>query len=129
IQLLVLGVGGYFVLEQTGGLNPGKLFAFLGLMAQIIGPLQSISGILQALQQASGAMDRVEELLNSEPSIKDAPNARAVGPLRESIRFENVGFSYTGEQPNLANFNLVIPAGSNVALVGPSGCGKSTTLN
>ncbi len=127
IQLLVLGVGGYLVIE--GELTIGTLFAFLGLMGQIIGPMQSISGILQALQQASGAMDRVEELLRAEPEIGDAPNARPVGAMRRGIVFENVSFFYTPEQPTLGNLSLTIPAGANVALVGPSGCGKSTILN
>jgi ABC-type multidrug transport system fused ATPase/permease subunit len=127
IQLTVLGVGGWLAIG--GNLSPGTLFAFLGLMAQIIGPLQGVSSILQALQQASGAMDRVEELLKSEPAIKDVPNARPLGRLTRGIRFENVGFGYTPDQPILQNLNLMIPAGSTVALVGPSGCGKSTVLN
>ena len=127
IQLFVLGLGGYLVIN--GNLTIGVLFAFLGLLGQIIGPLQSVSSILQALQQASGAMDRVEELLHAEPTIQDSPNAKPAAPLRGSIRFENVSFSYTGDQPNLRGVSFFIPAGKSVAFVGPSGCGKSTTLN
>jgi ATP-binding cassette, subfamily B, bacterial len=127
IQLTVLGVGGYLVIE--GNLTIGTLFAFLGLMGQIIGPLQSVSQILQGLQQASGAMDRVDELLKVEPEIADAPNARPIPPVREAIRFENVSFGYSEDQPILRNLSFSIPAGRSVALVGPSGCGKSTVLN
>jgi ATP-binding cassette subfamily B protein len=127
IQLAVLGLGGYLVIE--GNLTVGTLLLFLGLMGQIIGPLQSISQILQALQQASGAMDRVDEILKVEPEIRDEPGARPAAPLRSAIRFENVSFSYSEDQPILRNLTFTIPAGRNVALVGPSGCGKSTVLN
>ena len=127
LQLGVLGLGAWLILR--GNLTVGTLVAFTALLGQVIGPVQGLSGIMQALQQASGAMDRVDELLKVEPAIKDAPNARPVGRLSQAIRLENVGFSYTGEQPNLQNVDLTIPAGSNVAFVGPSGCGKSTILN
>jgi ATP-binding cassette subfamily B protein len=127
IQLLVLGLGGYLVLE--GNLTTGTLIAFLGLVSQIISPVQNSSQILQSLQQATGAMDRVEELMRARPQIVDRPNARRLGPLAQGIRFESVGFSYTPQQPTLLNLSLEIPAGASVALVGPSGCGKSTVLN
>lgn len=127
IQLTVLGVGAWLVIG--GSLTAGTLFSFLALIGQIIGPLQNISGILQSLQQASGAMDRVEELLLAEPAIKDAPEAVGLAPLSDAIRFEDVSFSYADGQPTLRDLTIAIPAGSSVALVGPSGCGKSTVLN
>lgn len=127
IQLTVLGVGGWLVIG--GDLTVGTLFAFLALMAQIIDPMQGISGIIQALQQASGAMERVDELLKAEPAIQDIPNPRKLERLSHAIQFENVAFSYTDDQPTLHNLNVDIPAGATVALVGPSGCGKSTVLN
>jgi len=127
IQLAVLGVGGWLVIG--GNLTIGTLFTFLVLMGEIIGPLQGISSINQALQQASGAMDRVDELLKAEPEIVDVPGAQNLQRLSRSISLENVSFSYVDGQPVLHNLNLDIPAGAKVALVGPSGCGKSTTLN
>jgi ATP-binding cassette, subfamily B, bacterial len=127
IQLVVLGVGGWLVIGQT--LTVGTLFAFLALMAEIIAPMQGISSVIQALQVASGAMERVDELLKAEPAIQDVPNARKVERLSHAIQFKNVAFSYTNDQPTLRNLNVEIPAGANVALVGPSGCGKSTVLN
>ncbi len=127
IQLTVLGIGGWLILR--GNLTVGTLVAFTALLSQIIGPVQSLSGLMQALQQASGAMDRVDELLKARPEIADRPNARPITPLSGAIRLENVSFSYTGGQPMLRNLNLTIPAGTSVALVGPSGCGKSTVLS
>jgi ABC-type multidrug transport system fused ATPase/permease subunit len=127
INLAVLGVGAALVIG--GHLTQGVLVAFLGLMAQVIGPVQNLSGILQGLQQASGAMDRVDEMLRVEPAIKDSPSAVPIAPLSQAIRLENITFGYIEGQTQLHDLNLVIPAGASVALVGPSGCGKSTILN
>jgi ATP-binding cassette subfamily B protein len=127
IQLTILGLGGWLIIR--GDMTLGSLMAFLSLMAQLIGPVQGLSGILQTLQQATGSMDRVEELLKMEPSIANAEGARPIPPVRHAIRMEHVTFSYTGAQPNLQEFSIEIPAGAKVAFVGPSGCGKSTTLN
>ncbi len=127
IQVLVLGIGGYFVIQ--GQLTLGSLVAFLGLISGLIAPAQSMSGVAQALQQATGAMDRVNEVLNTEPKIADKPGAVPAEPLKEGITFENVTFSYTGAEPQLVDMSFTIPAGTSVAFVGPSGSGKSTVTN
>ncbi len=127
ILLLVLGVGGYLAIGRD--LSVGTLIAFISLLFQVIEPVQGISGIIQSLQQATGAMERVDELLKSQPAIQDAPNARPLQRLSRTIRFEHLFFSYDDGKPTLSNLDMSIPAGSNVALVGPSGSGKSTALN
>ncbi|MHB8595517.1 MAG: ABC transporter transmembrane domain-containing protein [Ktedonobacteraceae bacterium] len=127
IQLAVLGVGGWLVIG--GNLTVGTLFTFLLLMGEIIGPMQSISGIIQVLQRSSGAMDRVDELLKAESVIADMSGAQKLQRLSHGISFKNVAFSYVDGQLTLHDLNLDIPASANVALVGPSGCGKSTILN
>lgn len=127
INLLVLGMGAWLVIQ--GNLTPGILVSFLGLMAQVISPVQNLSNILQGFQQASGAMDRIDEFLQVEPTIKDAENAQPIGPIRHAIQLEGVTFGYTDSDTQIRDLSLTIAAGSSVALVGPSGCGKSTTLN
>jgi ATP-binding cassette, subfamily B, bacterial len=127
ITLIVLGIGGWLV---TGGdLSVGTLFSFLALLGQIITPMQSITGIFETLNRASGSMVRLQELLEAEPEIQERPDATPVDRLSREIRLENVSFSYTGQQTVLENLSLTIPAGRRVALVGPSGCGKSTVLS
>src|SRR3989442_350920 len=127
IQLTVIGIGSYLVIGKA--LTVGTLFAFLALLGLVIGPLTGISSVIQALQQASGSMGRVDELLKAQPAIADRPNARSVPRLSQAIRFEHLAFGYSNDQPTLRNLDMSIPAGATVALVGPSGSGKSTVLN
>jgi ATP-binding cassette subfamily B protein len=127
IELAVLGVGGWLVME--GNLTVGTLFTFIALLGQMIGPVQTISGVVQSLQEASGAMARVDEIMRAEPAIADRPGARDPGRLTGAIAFEGVSFSYDGERPALRDVTLTIPAGARVGIVGPSGCGKTTLLN
>jgi len=127
VQVGVLALGGYFVIQ--GRLQLGSLIEFLALLGLVIGPVQSITSILQSVQVAAASMDRVEEILDAEPDVKDVAEAEVVGPVAEGIRFENVRFSYRGDEPQLAGVSLEIPAGKRVAIVGPSGSGKSTVIN
>ena len=127
IQLTVIGIGGWLVIGNA--LTVGTLFAFLALLALVIGPMTGISSVIQALQQASGSMERVDELLKAQPAIANRPNAHNVPPLSDAIRFEHLAFGYSDDKPTLRNLDMSIPAGATVALVGPSGSGKSTVLN
>jgi ATP-binding cassette subfamily B protein len=127
IQLVTMGVGAFMVMK--GHLSLGSLLAFTGLLGNVLGPMQGFSGLLQGLQQATGGMRRIDELLAEEPQVVDAPAAAPLPRFGQEIRFEDVSFSYTGEQMNLKNVSLTIAAGQKVAFVGPSGCGKSTLLS
>jgi ATP-binding cassette subfamily B protein len=128
IQVLLFGIGGYFVIQ--GQLSLGALVAFLSLLTGLISPAQNLSGVMQALQQASGAMDRVTELLEQQPAIADREDAQSMPPLQREIALNEVVFGYTENTPPQINLvSLRIAAGSSVALVGPTGSGKSTVAN
>ena len=127
IQLLSLTGG--VILVYYNQLEVGALVSFQLLLGGVTAPMMSITSIYQMLLQSSVGMQRVDELLNERPQIVDAADAKALGRFSEEIRFEDVGFSYTGEQMNLRDANLTIPVGQSVAFVGPSGSGKSTLLN
>lgn len=126
IQLLTFALGAYLVMG--GDLSLGALIAFNGLLANVLAPIHGFSDLVQNLQQATGGLRRVEELLAEEPQVADTPDAVPLPRPRGEIRFEGVTFSYTGDQVNLRDVDLTIPAGVSVAFVGPSGCGKSTVL-
>jgi ABC-type multidrug transport system fused ATPase/permease subunit len=76
-----------------------------------------------------GAADRVWQVLDTPPSIADAPGARALPPLADAIRFERVSFAYSPDRPVLHDVDFTVRRGEVVALVGTSGAGKSTTLD
>jgi len=127
VQVMTLGIGGYLVIEHS--MTLGSLVAFLGLQAGVIGPILQLSQVLAELQQATGGLQRVEEVLDEGAEVSDAAGAGVMPPLSREIRFEGVDFSHTREQPTLRGVDFALPAGRWYALVGTSGCGKSTTLS
>ena len=126
---LLLWVGAHLVLsgEMTGGTL--AQFALLAIMAA--GSVGSLGEVWGDVQKAAGAMERISELLNSEPGIAAPAKPQALPvPARGAIAFEGVTFAYPGrpDLPTLKGFDLVVKPGETVALVGPSGAGKSTVL-
>jgi len=126
-QLIVIGYGGYLVINDRLGL--GALVAFLGLLPSLLAPLSQFSDIGQMLKMATGSLTRVMELLGRKLDIEDASGATELAPLSHEIKLENVTFAYDDGRPILENFSMTIPAGSSAAIVGPSGSGKSTVIN
>jgi ATP-binding cassette subfamily B protein len=126
---LLLWTGARLVLsgEMTGGTL--AQFAMLAVMAA--GSIGALGEVWGDVQKASGAMDRIADLLNAKPDIA-APPAPTVLPVpaRGAIAFENVIFAYPGrpDLPALNGFDLAVRPGETVALVGRSGAGKSTVL-
>jgi len=125
IQLIILGVGGYFIIK--GELTLGALIAFIPLFTQVLSPVEEIAETIQGFFQASGPMDRVEELLLLQSNIKDKKDAKSL-EFNQNIIFKNVSFSYDDDLI-LHNINFEINQGERVAFVGMSGSGKSTILN
>ena len=120
---LVLWVGATRVLN--GQLDVAVLLVFLGYVATLYKPLKALAKLSTALSKGIAASDRVLDVLDREPEVRDRPDAVAAGPLTGRIDFEAVTYSY-GREPVLRDFNLSIDAGETLALVGPTGAGKST---
>ena len=92
--------------------------------------MKRLANLNAALQQGLAGADRLFQMLDMEPDIQEAPDARNLAaPVRGEIEFKNVNFAYVPDQATLSDMNLTVPAGKTVALVGPSGAGKSTVLN
>jgi ATP-binding cassette, subfamily B, bacterial MsbA len=102
---------------------------FLMYGISIAASLGGMAGMYGQFRAAIGGVQRVFEILDTHPAITDAPNAETLSPSRGRISFENVSFTYDGEDPVLQNISLDIHAGEILALVGPSGAGKSTIFN
>lgn len=122
----VILVGGLDVL--AGRMTPGALFTFSAMLMATYQPAKTLVGVLNDLQRAGAALDRIDAVLAEIPAIAEAPGARDLPPLDRSIRFRGVRFSY-GEAPVLDRVDVEIRRGERVAIVGPSGAGKSTLLN
>jgi ATP-binding cassette subfamily B protein len=127
VQLFVVGLGAYFAFNNY--ITVGTLVAFVALLADVSTDAYNLSKkVAPSLIAAGGGLQRIEELLNEPPTVTDAPKAMPLPRLASAIRFEDVGFSYTGQESILSHVNLTIPAGQFVAFVGPTGAGKTTML-
>jgi len=124
VQVLVMIGGAYFVVHQE--LTVGSFMGFLLLVNVFFRPVESISQVLETYPRGYAGFQRYTELLDIEPDIDDAPDARDVGHLTGAIRFENVAFGYTEHRQVLSDINLEIAPGETIAFVGPSGAGKTT---
>ncbi|WP_432900508.1 ABC transporter ATP-binding protein [Micromonospora matsumotoense] len=131
---LTLGVTlvGGATLVARDALTIGELVAFVSLQLMLIWPVQSLGWIIANGQEAATAADRIQEVLDTPPSIVDAPGAvpLARSAVRGRLRFEAVSFRYPGSaEPVLREIELTVEPGETLALVGATGCGKSTLLS
>src|SRR5947209_2104743 len=89
-----LWYGGHQVI--AGAMTPGDFFSFTAAVALLYGPVRQLSRIMNTVQQSTGAVERVFEVLDTPPAIADRPGARAFGTLSRALGFEGVSFRYAG---------------------------------
>lgn len=123
----ILLYGGYDVIR--GAWKPGAFFAFLGAALSAYNPIKSFTGLNPQLQQALSASERIFNLLDEKPAITEPTGAKILPSFKKEIVYENVWFTYDGEDYILKNVNLTVNQGEIIALVGPSGAGKTTLIN
>ena len=126
VQLGVLAAGAWLVFN--GDLDAGTYVVVLTQIGQVIGPVTALSTVGQQIQQASGALLRINEVLATAPAVTEPADAVELAPMTRDITFADVDFSYSPERPTLSGINVTIPAGFRVAFVGPTGAGKSALL-
>ena len=127
LQLIVLLGGAYLAIQ--GYLTGGILVSFLAILSGIGNSARALTSTASELIQAAAGLQRVHALLNEPIESNTTKRTTPLPTFQDQIRFENVTFSYTGNEPNLKNVSFTIPAGQSVAFVGRSGSGKSTVLN
>ncbi|WP_405412800.1 ABC transporter ATP-binding protein [Streptomyces rubiginosohelvolus] len=122
-QVAMLALGGW--LATRGEITLGTFVAFSTYLAQLVGPVRMLAMVLTVGQQARAGVERVLELIDTEPSMTDgAKELPADAPA--GIEFDDVTFGYEADRPVLDGFSLTVEPGETVAVVGASGSGKST---
>ena len=124
----VIWYGGLLVLTQES-MKASEFLGFLFVVFQLMPPIKELSSVNNRIQEATAAGRRVFEILDTEPHIKDRPNAIGLETFNSSIDIRNVSFHYAEGDLVLADVNLSIRKGEVVAIVGPSGSGKSTLVD
>lgn len=123
----VLWYGGRQVID--GAVSPGDLFAFVLFAGILIGPFGSAARVFAQIKEAQGAMQRVFEILDTQPEIHDRPDAIDLPPITGQVRADAVSFAYDPRQPVLSDVSFEAKPGEVIALVGPTGSGKTTLVN
>ena len=129
-SLVYAGVGVFGALVAIkGGISVGRLSCFLSYANQYTKPFNEISGVVTELQNAFVCAGRIFELIDEEPQVPDAADARVLEEAQGNVDLKNVYFQYVPEKKLIQNFNLQVKPGQRVAIVGPTGCGKTTVIN
>ena len=129
-SLVYAGVGVFGALVAIkGGISVGRLSCFLSYANQYTKPFNEISGVVTELQNAFVCAGRIFDLIDEEPQVPDAADARVLEDAQGNVDLKNVYFQYVPEKKLIQNFNLKVTPGQRVAIVGPTGCGKTTVIN
>ncbi len=121
---LVIGYGSYLIVSGT--ITSGNFVAFIAALMMLYTPLKSVGNNYISIQNSFLAIDRIFNILDLQPTIKDLAQPKELGEITKNITFEHVYFEYTPGREVLHDINLEIPVGSTLALVGNSGGGKTT---
>ncbi|MFD8859637.1 ABC transporter ATP-binding protein [Streptomyces vinaceus] len=122
-QVAMLALGGWMATQ--GHITLGTFVAFSTYLAQLVGPVRMLAMVLTVGQQARAGVERVFELIDTEPAIEEGTR-ELPADAPATVEFDEVGFGYDPERPVLDGFSLSIAEGETVAVVGASGSGKST---
>ncbi|WP_201009121.1 ABC transporter ATP-binding protein [Paenibacillus glycanilyticus] len=124
VTLFVLLAGTWFVINDN--LHYGEFVAFVLMTNIFFKPIEKINAVIESYPRGIAGFRRYVELLETEPDVADAPDAKSVDRLHGDIEYRNVTFGYEGEAKVLKDISLSIRAGETIAFVGPSGAGKTT---
>ncbi|MEW5985612.1 MAG: ABC transporter ATP-binding protein [Chloroflexota bacterium] len=123
---LVVGVGGWLVMGET--LTAGTLVAFVLYVDRFFEPIRELARRYNTFQSTMTASERIFTLMDTEPDLTDAPDARPLPPIAGRVHFDHVHFRYKDGEPVLRNVHLAAEPGQRIALVGETGAGKSTII-
>lgn len=125
----ILWFGGFRV--DSGRLTQGEIIAFVNYMTQILQALIVVANLVVIFTKASASASRINEVLETEPSVSDAVSGE-VAPLADeaALEFDRVAFSYAGaEEPSLSGITVKLRPGETLGVIGGTGSGKSTFVS
>ena len=124
----VITFGGYLVLTRRCSI--GEYVLFIALQDMVYGPISQLSIILPKLRRNLSRAERLFQILDERPAVRDAHDADVLPQVESDVEFRNLSFRYSGSEDwALRDVNFKVPAGLTVALIGPSGSGKTTLMN
>jgi ABC-type multidrug transport system fused ATPase/permease subunit len=116
-------------MAMRGELAVEDIVAFLLYLGMFYGPITAVGNIVETIQTSLAGAERVFEVLDTEPDIRDRPGAYPLPPVKGEIRFEGVSFAYTKTEKVLTDIHLSVKRGETLALVGATGVGKTTLIS
>ena len=124
LNVVVIALGGFMILK--GKMDYRDLLTFSLYIATFVTPMRKLSTLSELFANGFAGLNRFVEIMGTEPTIQDSPDARDLQNVQGSIRVNHVSFTYDGNLPVLHDVSLDVRPGETVAIVGPSGGGKST---
>ena len=124
LPVAVIAVGGWLIMRER--MDYVDLITFSLYVTSFVSPIRKLANFAEMFSNGFAGLNRFAELMRTEPTIQDAPDAVELTEVRGAVDVDHVSFAYTDETEVLHDVSLSVPAGETVALVGPSGGGKST---
>lgn len=124
---VIIWYGGLSVID--GVMTSGELIAFLIYAINLANPTRRIAEVVGRVQKSLGAADRIFAILDTEPEVRNHPDAKALSVRDGRVEFRHVAFAYDEDHPVLTDVSFIAEPGQTVAIVGPSGAGKTTIAN
>ena len=124
LNVIVVGVGGYYVMR--GEMDYRDLITFNLYIASFVGPMRKLSGFSEMFANGFAGLSRFVEVMRTEPTVQDKPDARVLENVQGKISVDKVSFAYEGDLDVLREVTLEVQPGETIAIVGPSGGGKTT---
>ena len=129
VGVIIIYYGGILVLHDKT-LTASEFIGFLFAIFQLMPPIKELSSVNNRIQESSAAADRIFEILDTQPAIRNIENPISINTFKDSIEFRNVSFHYEdSDELILDNLSFKVKKGEILAFVGPSGGGKSTLVD
>ena len=124
LNVVIVGIGGWFVMR--GDMDYRDLLTFTLYIASFVSPMRKLSSFSELFANGFAGLNRFAEIMATEPTLQDKPDAKPLRNVRGEIEVKEVSFAYDGNLDVLKNVSLHVAPGETVAIVGPSGGGKTT---